>query len=234
VGWPKAWRLIASRYPPIDLFERLTEDRAVWEALILLETATNPRIRDEAGDISLVPPGERVSGPGASWVMAPFTHVNPKGSRFTDGTYGAYYAADGLPTAIAEVAYHFGRFAADSADPPRSEDYRVLLGAFDGRLAAVAALPPADAAAILDPADYRAARAFAANVRARGEGGIVYPSVRHAGGMCIAVFRPSLVPIPRQERHVQLHWDGRRVTRWFDYAGEVWHAVDPPSRGGAP
>ncbi len=64
--WPQAWRVIASRYPPIRLFERLTDDPAVWGTLLALEQLTNPRVRDELGDISLVPPEERVSGPRAS------------------------------------------------------------------------------------------------------------------------------------------------------------------------
>ena len=82
VDWSQAWRIIASRYPPINLFERLTADTAVWDALMALEQLTNPRVRDEVGDIALVPPDDRVSGPGASYVMAAFTHINPKGSRF--------------------------------------------------------------------------------------------------------------------------------------------------------
>src|SRR6185437_8938442 len=122
VEWPAATRVIASRYPPIDLYERVSPDPAVWEARIAAEMLTNPRLRDEAGDIRLVPPEERISGPGASYVMAPFTHLNPKGGRFSDATHGAYYAASDLPTAIAETAYHFARFAADSADGPRYED----------------------------------------------------------------------------------------------------------------
>jgi hypothetical protein len=65
VDWPQAWRVIAARYPPITLFERLTPDPAVWEALIALEQLTNPRVRDEIGDIALVPPEDRVTGPGA-------------------------------------------------------------------------------------------------------------------------------------------------------------------------
>ena len=107
VDWPQAWRVIASRYPPINLFERLTADPAVWDALMALEQLTNPRVRDEVGDIALVPPEERVSGPGASYVMAAFTHVNPKGSRFSDGSFGVYYAAAALETAIAETVFHF-------------------------------------------------------------------------------------------------------------------------------
>ena len=124
VRWREAWRIIASRYPPIALFERVSDNPAVWDVLIELEQATNPRVRDEAGEIALVPPERRVTGPNASWVMAPFTHINRHGSRFSDGSYGVYYAARSLQTAIKETGYHFARFASDSNDPPRREDMR--------------------------------------------------------------------------------------------------------------
>ena len=107
VDWAQAWRIIASRFPPIHLFERVSPNPAVWEALIELEELTNPRVRDQVGQISLVPPERRISGVNASWVMASFTHVNPKGSRFSDGTYGVYYAADSLQTAIARSQIAF-------------------------------------------------------------------------------------------------------------------------------
>ena len=68
IDWPQAWRIIASRYPPILLFERLTPDPAVWEALIALEQLTNPRVRDEVGEIALVPPDQRVSEIGRAHV----------------------------------------------------------------------------------------------------------------------------------------------------------------------
>ena len=84
VAWRQAWRIIGSRYPPIDLFETLTTDPGVWDALIALEQMTNPRVRDEVGQIHFVAPEERVTGPGASYLMASFTHLNPKGSRLSN------------------------------------------------------------------------------------------------------------------------------------------------------
>ncbi len=128
IEWPLAWRIIASRHPPINLFERLTPDPGIWDALIELEQLTNSRVRDEIGNIALVPPQDRVIGPGASYVMASFTHLNPNGSRFSDGSYGVYYAASDLDTAVAETIFHFEQFARDSQDPPRTEDMRVLVG----------------------------------------------------------------------------------------------------------
>jgi hypothetical protein len=222
VDWPQAWRVIASRYPPINLFERLTSDTAVWDALIALEQLTNPRVRDEVGNIALVPPDERVAGPGASYVMAAFTHVNPKGSRFSDGSFGVYYAAAVLETAIAETAFHFEAFARDSADPPRSEDFRVLVGAVTAEFEDVAALPAAQRVGILDPESYAASQAYAQEIRAAGADGVAYPSVRHAGGQCIGAFRPRAVGVPRQERHLKYRWNGERVDRYFDFARDEW------------
>jgi hypothetical protein len=222
VAWPQAWRVIASRYPPINLFERLTADPAVWDALIALEQLTYPMMRDEVGEIALVPPDERVSGPGASYIMAAFTHVNPKGSRFSDGSFGVYYAAAVLETAIAETVFHFEAFASDSADPPRNEDLRVLVGTAMAEFEDVAALPAAQRAAVLDPESYAASQPYGKQLRAAGANGVTYPSVRHAGGQCIGAFRPHAVGIPHQERHINYHWNGERVDRYFDYARDEW------------
>lgn len=220
--WTRATRIVAARHPPIDLFERVSRDPAVWEALIAAEQLVNPRIRDEVGEIRLVPAEERVSGPGASWVMASFTHRNPAGSRFSDGSYGVYYAARDLETAIRETAHHFARIARDSGDGPRYEVMRALVGPIASRFVDVAALPAARRARILAPDDYAASRAFAAPLRAAGQNGIVYPSVRHAGGQCVAAFRPKAVGVPVPGPAITYHFDGTRVARWFDYAREVW------------
>lgn len=222
VVWRQAWRIIASRYPPIHLFEALTPDPAVWEALIELEQLTNPRVRDEIGQIQLVPPEDRVTGPGASYVMASFTHLNPKGSRFSDGSYGVYYAAREIETAIAETIHHFEAFARDSGDPVRTEEMRVIVGSIDHQLEDIGALPAQESAAILDPDSYAASQAYAARLRAEGSPGLVYPSDRRQGGECVAAFKPGAVTIPRQERHLQYRWNGKRVDRYFDYSVDQW------------
>jgi hypothetical protein len=222
VRWNQAWRVIASRYPPINLFERISDNPAVWEALIEVEQLTNPRLRDEVGAIHLVPVERRVAGQNASWVMAPFTHINVLGSRFSDGQFGIYYAARDLETAIRETVHHFRRFASDANDPPRREDMRVLLGSINRDLHDVSALPPEPRAEILDPESYVASRSFGRTQRDGGSDGLVYPSVRHSGGECIAAFWPDVVAIPIQERHLQYEWNGTSVVRYFDYRDDRW------------
>jgi hypothetical protein len=222
VEWPHAWRIIASRYPPIELFERLTPDTSVWDALKELEQRINPRVRDDIGEISLVPVGDRVAGPGASYVMASFTHINPKGSRFSDGSYGVYYAASELETAVAETVYHFSEFARDSNDPMRREDMRVLVGEVAADFQDVNALPEPQRSQVLDPASYAAAQAYGRHMRDIGATGIIYPSVRRLSGECVGALKPNAVGIPTQERHLQYQWNGERVDRYFDYSLDQW------------
>jgi hypothetical protein len=222
IEWPQAWRIIASRYPPINLFERLTPDPAVWDALVALEQLTNPRVRDEIGNIALVPPNERVAGPGASYVMASFTHLNPKGSRFSDGSYGVYYAASEIDTAISETIFHFENFARDSGDPARMEDMRVLVGALAEGFEDIAALTEPQRSQILDPVSYTLAQSYARDLRDVGANGVVYPSVRRHGGECIGAFKPRAVGLPHQERHLKYRWNGDRVDRYFDYLRDIW------------
>ena len=75
-----------------------------------------PRIRDEVGQLQLVPPDERISGSGSTMVMAAFTHLNPEGSRFSDGRYGVYYAAHTLATAGALMVDASGSAAITATD----------------------------------------------------------------------------------------------------------------------
>jgi hypothetical protein len=223
VSWNRATRIIATRYPPINLFERLSSDPALWDAMIAVEMLVNPRVRDAVGQIRLVSPDQRVSGPGASFVMAAFTHVNPLGSRFSDGSYGVYYAAREIETAIAETAFHFGRIALDSSDPPRYENFRVLVSRVDDRFHDVDQVSAERRTQLLDPDSYALSRAFGRQAREAGSRGLQYTSVRRPAGRCLAVLQPRSAGLPTIAGHLQYHWDGQRVRRYFDYGRGEWN-----------
>jgi hypothetical protein len=214
IRWTPCWRIIPSRFPPIGLFERVTAPEDL-EAVFAVEALTNPRLRDEAGDIGLVPPEDRISGPGASIVMAAFTHLNPEGSRFSDGTYGVFYAARDLDTAIAETVYHRERFLRATAQRRMELDMRVYQADLDGTLHDLrgrrAAFPLAYHAR-----EYAAGQHLARTLRASGSNGIAYDSVRRDGGECAAVFRPRLLAKARQERHLCYVWDGERIATIYE------------------
>jgi hypothetical protein len=207
VQWPKTYRIIRSIYPPINLFEDIADPRD-WELLVAVEEKTNPRIRFEVGDLGKVPAHRRVAGAGASFVMAPFVHCSTaRPGRFTDGSYGIYYAGEGEDVALAETIHHHQKFMQSTAQSPGwTSDFRVLVGSIDQVLDDVNAVPNAR-----HPNDYTASQIEGRGLRAAGSNGIVWNSVRMTDQRCIGVFWPDLIPIPIQGRHYCYHWNGARV-----------------------
>lgn len=214
VTWQPSYRIIPSRFPPIDLFERVAPPED-WEALIELESLTNPRLRDETGDISLIPASERVSGPGSSIIMAAFTHMNPAGSRFTDGTYGVFYTTPDLETAIAETKHHRERFMRETNEAPIHVDMRVYLVDLDADLHDIRGKQRTEAL-VYHPEKYATSQNLARMLRESDSNGIVYSSVRRTGGECAAVFRPRLLSNCRQERHLSYIWDGAQISGIYE------------------
>ena len=214
VEWKPCRRIVPSRFPPIQLFERVT-DPADLEAIFELESLTNPRLRDEVGDIRLVPESDRVTGPGTSVIMAAFTHLNPQGSRFSDGTWGVFYAANDLDTAIAETKHHRERFMRATEQPRMELDMRVYLVDLAGNLHDLRGRKRTHPLVYHDDS-YAVGQNLARRLRDDGSNGIVYDSVRRAGGECAAVFIPRLLSNCRQERHLCYVWDGTRIATIYE------------------
>lgn len=206
VDWPWAYRIIPSRFPPVNVFERYFDSAEDMEIAFALEAHTNPRLLDEAGDFPRVPPAERIWGVGASWVLAAFTHIG-RPSRFSDGSYGIYYAAESIDTAIAETRFHRERFLRAAASPSVSLHLRVLRNRV---VQPCHDLRPPAFASLLQPdlASWPAAQSFAAGYRAAGSWGFLYPSVRRPLGECAALFRPRALTLPSPEAHLEFFWDG--------------------------
>ena len=66
------------------------------------------------------------------------------------------------------------------------------------------------------PEDHPLAQAFGRMVRAEGAWGIIYRSVRHQGGQCIAALRPPAVSLPTQGAHLVYVWNGERITHVYE------------------
>jgi len=207
-------RIVASRLPTIHLFERVA-DPADWEALYALESLTNPRIRNEVGELRLVPVADRVSGPNATIVMAPFTHLSPQGTRFTDGSFGAYYAAESIDTAIAETRYHAGNFLRHTQQGPIELEKRCYVADVACELHDIRTRR-AELSDVYDADSYVASQKFGRDLRAAGSNGIAFESVRRAGGECVAVFKPRLVQNVRQSVHLRYAWDGHAIVNVYE------------------
>lgn len=211
VAWRGVYRIVPSRYPAVGIFDDVA-DPSDLPIVVALAAATNPRVLEEAGNLDLVRPKDRIAGPGATPVMAAFTHAGP--SRFGDGSYGIYYAARAERTAIAETAYHRARFLRDARLPDERLDMRAYTANVTGRYDDVRKLSARHS--IYNPNDYTAGNARGLKTyEADALDGIAFNSVRDPGdarnpgaarnpaGQCIAVFRPTRITHCTATHHLE-------------------------------
>jgi hypothetical protein len=222
MSWKVSHRIIRTIYPPVDLFEDVV-DPSLWDLLVSAEAKLNPRVRDQVGDLSLVPVHRRVSGPSASLVMGAFIHASKdRPSRFSDGSFGVWYCGDRWEVALAETIYHFERFMRLTNEPAGEADYRELTCTIGGDLHDIRG---ADAySACCDPLSWSAGQTLGKAIHAAGGDGIVYKSVRWPAGFAAALFWPDRIKLPVvQARQIRYHWDGHRVSKYFIHGPpRVW------------
>jgi hypothetical protein len=213
INWTPCYRIIGSRYPAINFFEKIAADPADWELLLEVERLTDPSVN--AGNLSAVEPEDRTSGAGFGLVLSSFTFHDPAGTRFMNGDFGAYYAALDLKTAVAETVHHRVLFMRATNEPAQDLDQLLILADVAGSLHDIrdmqSALPE-----VYDPLSYKESQRFAAHLRDSGSLGVVYKSVRQTPGECVAVWRARVLANPREDRHITYRWDGNRITGYYD------------------
>jgi hypothetical protein len=212
--WSPAYRVIPTRFPAVNLFDRVASADD-FDALYALEAMTNDRLRTEVGELDLVPPDERCFGPGCGPIMAAFTHLNPLGSRFSDGSYGVFYCAREARTAVAETRYHASLFLAATNEPPLRQQMRLYTVLARGEAIDLRNDSALDAA-VLSPTDYAAGQALGRRLRDGGAPGIVYPSVRDPSGECLAAFKTTLLRDCRHAAYLEYHWNGNAIDSVFE------------------
>ena len=204
------YRVILSRYPQIDLFERVSSPED-WDVLFAVESLTNPRLRDEAGDIHLVAPEDRVYGDGASWIMAAFTHppVDGRGSRFNKD-FGIYYCSIDESVAIAESSFHRARFLRESRIETMALEMRVVRAHLGPTtLHDVRHLQDS---AIYDLDDYGESQQTGNTLRNIKSFGVHYRSVR-TDGECIGVMRPKALSDAIHWRYLRYHYEAGAIVK---------------------
>jgi hypothetical protein len=208
VRWTKTCRLIPSRFPTVGVFDRIAEP-ADLEALLELEAWTNDRVSNELGILHIVPREEWLVGrPHATVVMAAFCHPRPGGARFSGADRGAWYAGRTLETALAESIYHRTREIAEVGPLETRVQMRLYHADFRATFHDIR-LSRREHAPLYDPDSYVHSQRFGTHLLQQESNGIVYRSVRHEGGECVACFRPKLVLNVRVAAHYEYRWQGR-------------------------
>ena len=203
-------RLIASKYRRggESVLALVADSTADLAALFDLDHATNDRLLAEHDLLPGIGVHELVFGvPNYRVVNAAFTHAHPSGSRWNGPERGAWYAARELATSHAEVVFHRTVALAEVGVYEDSATYDDYLSDVSGFLHDVREDPRY--ADTLRPDSYVASQLLAERLLAAGSLGVLYPSVRRAGGTCVAVFRPALVANVRRGATYRFTWAGR-------------------------
>lgn len=185
-----SYRLIPSCFPPIGLFDTVAT-AADLEAVMELAGWTNDRLVEER--LYRLARTEWVFGrTNSSIVMASFLHVAPGGMRFNGSELGAWYSAAKLTTAIIEVAHHMRREAVATGIARLEGSFVDISGEKETM------------ADIYDHTSYAASQRFGEEMRATGETGILFDSLRHEGGINAVAFRPSRILEVTQADHYEI------------------------------
>lgn len=209
INWSPAFRIIPTRFPSIYLYDRVA-DHEEFEILYEIEAMTNSRLRDEIGELNLVPAAERLYGSGTGPIMSAFTHLNPLGSRFSDGKFGVFYAARERETAIAETRFHSESFMRATKEDAKYLQMRLYTVQVVGPVADVR-LACKSEPEILSKESYSYAQHKGILLRSEGANGVLYPSVRNPGGECIGAFKTTILRDCFHAAYLEYHWDGHSI-----------------------
>lgn len=206
-----AYRLIPSKYPPKSLFDDVA-NHDEFEVLFAIQELTNPRIRNELGNLNRVPVQERPYGiRGCNYALGPFVHLNPAGSRFSKGDYGIYYAADDVQTAIAETRHHQQKYFSGVTGLKFDRlSMRCLKTQFSASLCDIRN-NQYEKNDWYDKNNYTASQQLGTYIKANNNAGIAYCSVRLENKTCYALFSPKLIEDVIQTAHYEYIWDGEKI-----------------------
>jgi hypothetical protein len=212
VDWRKTHRLIVATYVDDEepFFAALTDSNDDVSALTELAGATNLRLAAQLGQLPAgIGPDELLFAvPYSKIVNAAFTYPSPSGSRFSDNTRGAWYAAQSVRTSLAEVTYHRTLLLAETNWWVDTVDYQDFLADIAADQFADLTDNDRRTVACLNRDSYVAGQELGRRLLADGWSGVVYPSVRQVGGVNIACFRPALVSHVRPAARYRLEYTG--------------------------
>lgn len=203
------YRLIPSRFPPVDIYARLTP--ALREAALDLETLTNPRLQAK----------ERLTGGPAAmnansprlqnWNHAPFAYRNPEGTYLLDAIYGVMELAATVEAALAIAIRRREIFLGRTAEKPMDLDMRLLATPVKGDFAD---LRPSLALDATEAVRRETGRKLLDN----GEVGAVFHRPERPSDLFLAVFDAAPLGRSLQSTHYRFVWDGAAIASVYDFS----------------
>jgi hypothetical protein len=203
-------RLIATARKREPVLSKLASEDEL-DALAEIEGATSGRLLAEERGADKLDRRELVFGvPHARFINAAFCYYLPKAlNRFNGPGRGAWYAALAAETCVAEVTFHMNRELAAIDDYNATVEYSEVFASFVGDFVDLRDVTPTPECLHPDPErSYAAGNRLADEVRAQGQYGIIWHSLRHPGGTCLVALTPHAVQSVAQGQVLRFKWAG--------------------------
>ncbi|WP_291834056.1 RES family NAD+ phosphorylase [Brevundimonas sp.] len=209
--------LIPSRFPAIALYERIANDR--HDEVAEIESLTNPRLRERARVLNNATVVDVDSAVLQNWNHAPFTYLNPEGTRFFDHRIAALEMFDDLQTALAVSVQRRQTFLRQTNERPMGLDMRVLTRSVRGRFADCTAWDPEM------PLDERRRQ----GTRLLGQpnvDGLLFTPRERPSATAISVLRGETLGRAVQGEHFRFVWDGEKIKALYAFKDGVTVSPD--------
>ena len=203
------YQLIPSRFPPVDVYERL-ESPELRAAALESEQRTNPRLTAMKHVETPLKPGDKAANQFQNWNHAPFVYKNPEGTHFLGPAYGVAEMAADLTAALLFALRRREEFFSRTNEDAMGQDMRVLCGRVNGTFTDLTALDPA-----LSQAErWKIGQAL----YDEGASGIIYRRPGYAECRFLSVFDGTLLGRALQGAHYRFVWDGKAVKSIYDFS----------------
>lgn len=208
------YRLIPSRFPPVELYELVCHP-SDWDGVKRVEGMTNPRLREMATGLGLLHPDDR-GRVSQNWIVAPFTYPDPEPSPFSDGSYGYSLVADTVSGALLEAVRRRETFLSRTGQGPTRLEMRMLKTPLRADLLDLYVANQLD--------NWSETHATVRILRDSGSYGFWLPERENLGRLAV-VLRPTAFGTAVQAEHYAFVWNGKEIEVIYDFSkGET---LDP-------
>lgn len=210
------YTLIPSRFPTIDVFARIANDRSLEIAEI--ESITNPRLKERKRLLSGAGVVDTHDPLIQNWNHAPFTYSNPDGTRFFGPEQPALELSQDIQTALAVSIGKREAFLARTREEQIALEMRVLTRVVKGRFADGTAWDPT--------LGQEERRRLGRAVTDAGYDGILFRPVERLSGVCISILRGATLDRAVQGDHFKFVWDGTHVSTLYSFSSGQAYAPE--------
>ncbi len=214
VKWSRdAFRLIPSRFPPVNVYEGLINSGRQDE-IIALENLTNPRLRS-LGRLQQTTQGDASADPRLqNWNLAPFAYGNPDGTTFFGEGRPCLEVAFERQTALAVSVAKRESFLKATEETSIGLDMRMLCTPVNGTFWDIR-----DIEGLPAGLDEKRRREIGAKMP-EGAQGILFRPVERPAGICLAIVTGDVLERSQQTVHFRYVWDGKRISILYAFDKE--------------